>query len=143
MTLAEHKISYIEGLVSLYHLLINADGHVDEKEVKMGKLMIQHEEIDNFIFERFLEKMSKLGKKNVIEYCVNALGKCSYELKVKSIAWMSLVANSDGFMDPEEWKLIYQIYNKELKLDLNDILEVQKQLRMLLDLWYFQDVKLH
>ena len=57
-----------------------------------------------------------------------SLKKCNHESKVRSIAWMSLIANSDGFMDPQEWKLIYYIYNTELKLKLSEIMEMQKQL---------------
>jgi uncharacterized tellurite resistance protein B-like protein len=128
MTLIDNKINYIEGLVSLYHLLINADGHIDDKEVKMGELMKAHEKIDDFMFDFYLNKISTQDKKVVFDACVNSLNKCEHDWKVKSIAWMSLIANSDGFMDPEEWKLIYSIYNKELKLNLNDILEMQKQL---------------
>jgi uncharacterized tellurite resistance protein B-like protein len=128
MTLTDSKISYIEGLISLYHLLINADGHIDDKELKMGELMKKHENIDDFIFNSSLTRISALTKTNIIQGCVNSLKKCEYEWKVKCIAWMSLIANSDGFMAPEEWSLIYSIYNKELNLNLNDILEMQRQL---------------
>ena len=128
MTLIDNKINYIEGLVSLYHLLINADGHVDDKELKMGELMKTHEKIDDYMFDFYLNKISTQENKVVFDACVNSLNKCEHDWKVKCIAWMSLIANSDGFMDPEEWKLIYSIYNKELNLNLNDILEMQKQL---------------
>ena len=128
MTLIDNKINYIEGLVSLYHLLINADGHVDDKELKMGELMKTHEKIDDYMFDFYLNKISTQENEVVFDACVNSLNKCEHDWKVKCIAWMSLIANSDGFMDPEEWKLIYSIYNKELNLNLNDILEMQKQL---------------
>ena len=47
MTVTESKSHYLEGLVSLYHLLITADGHVDDKEVKMGEIMKKSENIDD------------------------------------------------------------------------------------------------
>lgn len=128
MTLTDSKISYVEGLISLYHLLINADGYIDEKELKMGELMKKHENIDDALFNSFLDRISTLPKNNIVLECVNSLKKCEYEWKVKCIAWMSLIANSDGFMAPQEWSLIYSIYNKELNLNLNDILEMQRQL---------------
>ena len=112
----------------LYHLLINADGHVDEKELSMGRLMKKHENIDDWQFNYHLKRISDLNKEQIVAECINSLKKCEYEMKVKCIAWMSLIANSDGFMAPEEWKLIYYIYNTELKLNLKDILEMQKQL---------------
>jgi uncharacterized tellurite resistance protein B-like protein len=128
MTVTQDKTNYIEGLVSLYHLLINADGHIDEKELKMGELMKQHEGIDEKEFDALLDRISSMDKDAAIEDCINSLNKCDYDLKVKCIAWMSMIANSDGFMAPEEWQLIYHIYNTKLKLDLSDILEMHKHL---------------
>lgn len=128
MTVEDNKSNYVEGLVSLYHLLINADGHVDEKEVKMGELMKKHEGIDDQDFKAHLERIAAMEKDDIIEDCISSLTKCDYDLKVKCIAWMSMIANSDGFMAPEEWQLIYHIYNTKLNLDLSDILEMHKQL---------------
>jgi uncharacterized tellurite resistance protein B-like protein len=128
MTIIDSKTNYFGGLVMLYHLLINADGHVDEKELLMGRLMKTHEKIDDWEFDYYLKSVSDRDKQQIITDCVSSLKKCDYQLKVKCIAWMSLIANSDGFMAPEEWKLIYYLYNTELKLNLKDILEMQKQL---------------
>jgi uncharacterized tellurite resistance protein B-like protein len=108
--------------------MINADGHVDDKEIRMGELMKKHENIDDWEFDYYLKKIADIDKDMIIETCISSLKKCDHKLKVKSIAWMSLIANSDGFMDPQEWKLIYNIYNTELKLKLSEIMEMQKQL---------------
>ncbi|NJN25914.1 MAG: hypothetical protein HC819_08080 [Cyclobacteriaceae bacterium] len=128
MTITDSRTNYFGGLVMLYHLLINADGHIDEKELSMGRLMKQHENIDDWEFEYHLKRISDLSKQQIINDCIASLKKCDEKLKLKCIAWMSLIANSDGFMAPEEWKLIYYIYNTELKLNLKDILETQKML---------------
>jgi hypothetical protein len=42
-----------------------------------------------------------------------------------------VLANADGFMDRNEWQLIYQIYHKELALPLSEIFTVQKELNRL------------
>lgn len=128
MTLTQNRTNYYGGLVSLYHLLINADGHVDEKELRMGRLMRKHENIDEWEFNYFLNKVASMEKQEIVRECVESLKKCDMEWRIKCIAWMSMIANSDGFMAPEEWKLIYYIYNTELKLNLADILDMQKKL---------------
>jgi uncharacterized tellurite resistance protein B-like protein len=115
MTTTEKNTHFFGGLVALYHLLITADGHVDEKELKMGQLMKQHEKIEDWQFNYFLRKMEDLDKEDIIKECLTNLRKCDEQSQIKCIAWMSLIANSDGFMAPEEWKLIYYIYNTELK----------------------------
>ncbi|MCG8307868.1 MAG: TerB family tellurite resistance protein [Cytophagales bacterium] len=128
MTLTKNKTHFVGGLVALYHLLITADGQVDERELKMGEAMKKHEDIDDWEFDSHLNRISELGKERVIEDCVYSLKQCDYDMKVRCIAWMSLIANADGFMAPEEWKLIYNIYHTELELNLADILEIQKKL---------------
>ncbi len=114
--------------MTLYHLLITADGHVDNKELRMGELMKKHENINDSDFDYYLSKVSNKQKEEIIAECVENLKKCDQDWRIKCIAWMSLIANSDGFMAPEEWKLIYYIYNTQLKLNLSDILAMQKTL---------------
>ncbi len=128
MTITENNTNYFSGLVSLYHLLINADGFVNDKEIALGIIMKEHEGIEEWEFNYYLDKFSEQEKDKTIDECLIALNNCDYELKIKCIAWMSLIANSDGFMSCEEWKLIYYIYNTKLNLNLTDILEIQKQL---------------
>jgi len=128
MTLTKNKTNYFGGLVALYHLLITADGHVDEKELRMGQLMKKHENIEDWEFDHFLSKVASTEKDKLVTECVDMLKKCDVDWRIRSIAWMSLIANSDGFMAPEEWRLIYNIYNTQLKLNLSDILAMQKTL---------------
>lgn len=118
----------IDGFIALYYLMIIADGVISPKEVEMGNLMIQHENINEQYFHQKLEEYREQDKSKLMQTCILNLSKCDMEEQIKAVAWMSNVANSDGFMDPQEWALIYKIYNKELKLDLNKILEKQKEL---------------
>lgn len=117
-------------MVGLYYLLIHADGDVNEKEISSGQLMIKYEGIEEIAFNNLLNAYSDAEKDVLLNQCVASLKNCTTEDQIRIIAWMTRVANSDGFMDPEEWKLIYQIYYRELDLDLQDILQAQKTLPM-------------
>lgn len=128
MTLTDAKTDQIEGLLSLYFLLINADGPVNKNEIEIGELIKEHEGIGDLEFDIFLNKISKLEKIEIMKDSISSLKNCEHEWKVKCIAWMSLVANSNGFMAPEEWQLIHHMYSEELKLELSDILAMHKQL---------------
>ena len=46
--------------------------------------------------------------------------------------WLCVVANADSFMDKKEWMLIYKIYQTELNLQLDDIMQVQKDLNKII-----------
>ena len=94
MTVTESKSHYLEGLVSLYHLLITADGHIDDKEVKMGEVMKKSENIDDWEFKFYLSKIKEERKEIVINNCIESLSKCDQDLRVRCIAWLSLIANS-------------------------------------------------
>jgi len=122
------KSNELEGLINLYYLLIHADGKVSEKEIRMGEIMCSYEKIDKEIFKHKIETAHQLKKGDVYKMCVKALKNCEHEFNVKCIAWMSLIANSDGFMSSEEWGLIYKLYAYELQIDLKEILIYQKSL---------------
>jgi len=119
---------YHKSLLALYYLIVHADGKLTDKEIKMGELMRDHEEIDPGFFTTYLESVGSADQEKVYRDCINSLLKCSYEDKARCIAWLSNIANADGFMDKREWELIYKLYSKELHVDLNDILQLQKTL---------------
>lgn len=128
MTFSNSKTRNIEVLISLYHLLVNADGIIDDTEIMMGELMKRHEDIDDLDFDYHLNKVSKLDATELTKDCISTLNDCDHAWKIYCVAWMSLIANSSGFMAPEEWSLIYYIYKTKLKLKMPEILELRKEL---------------
>jgi hypothetical protein len=119
---------FLEGLASFYYLIICADDVIDEREIRWGNAMLKAENIDQDCFRQKLEQFASQGRDNIYQTCLNSLKKCREELQIKSVAWMSLIANSDGFMAPKEWKLLFQIFSTELGLELKNILRVQQDL---------------
>ncbi len=125
-------MDYNSTLAGLYYLLICADGKVNEKELLLGKKMIKAEGFDEDKFETTLESFKTLGNQVLYQNCLAALRKLDDQKKIRSISWMCVIANSDGFMDKEEWVLIYKLYNTELKLSLDDIMKTQRELNKIL-----------
>lgn len=115
-------------LVKLYHLLIHADGNVNEKELNAGKQMMKAEGINDFEFDRLINALQKRNPGVVLSECIEELKKLDHELQVRCIAWLSAIANADGFMDKTEWHFIYRLYHKELGLQLADVMSKQKEL---------------
>ena len=120
--------SILEGFCALYYLLIQADGVISDKELQMGKIMCRHEHFDEDEFDRYMGRYKSLSQTRLHEVCVQILSAYSYDDQARCVAWMSKIANSDGFMSPEEWSLLFKIYKKELRIDQEDILKVQKHL---------------
>jgi len=115
-------------IIRLYYMLIYSDGKVNQGEVSLGKKMIETEAISEIDFNTQLEALKKKDTSTIYKECLADLKRLKPELQIRSIAWMCVLANSDGFMDKAEWQFIYKIYHKELQLPLDSIMEVQKEL---------------
>jgi uncharacterized tellurite resistance protein B-like protein len=118
-------------ITRLYFLLINSDGKVNHGEISLGLKMIQAEGIVESEFNAQMESLKGMDSAVIYKECLRDLKGLKPEQQIRSIAWMCVLANSDGFMDRVEWQFIYKIYHKELHLALDDIMMVQKELSLL------------
>ena len=125
-------MNYNSTLTGLYYLLICADGKVNEKELLLGKKMIKAEGFNEEQFESDLHFFKTKESAVIYKDCIMGLRKLDTAKMIRSISWMCVIANSDGFMDKEEWALIYKIYNNELKLSLDEIMKTQRELNKIL-----------
>ena len=113
---------FTEAIVSLYHLVSSADGKISDFEKKICELMMKSEEIEASDFDHITNSIKHLSQDELYVTCIRLLKSCSEKERVKALAWMRSIANSDGFMAKEEWSLIFKIYKKELQLNLKDII---------------------
>ncbi|MCZ8354719.1 MAG: TerB family tellurite resistance protein [Cyclobacteriaceae bacterium] len=126
-------MNYKSTLINLYYLLILADGNVNERELALGKKMIVAEKIDEALFDAQLKQLQEItDHTGTLKQVITELKKLDLKSQIRSIAWMCVIANSDGFMAKDEWILIYKIYHTELKLSLDEIMKTQKELNQIL-----------
>ena len=133
-------MDYKKIITSLYHLVIGADGKINEKELQLGKQMAKTEGMDEAAFLAELENLKSANSAALLSECVLALRKVNVSQQIRCIAWLCVVANGDGFMDKEEWTLIYKIYHTELGLPMSEIMETQKELNKLIHGKSFQSI---
>jgi uncharacterized tellurite resistance protein B-like protein len=126
-------MNYKSTLINLYYLLILADGNVNERELALGKKMIVAEKIDEALFDAQLKQLQEItDHTGTLKQVITELKKLDLKSQIRCIAWMCVIANSDGFMAKDEWILIYKIYHTELKLSLDEIMKTQKELNQIL-----------
>lgn len=125
-------MDYKATISSLFYLLVHADGAVNEKELVRCKQMMKSEGIEEEKFNLQIEKLKLRNKDEIYLDSIKALKKLDSKTQIKCIAWLCVVANSDGFMDKKEWMLIYKIYQTELNLKLDDIMKIQKELNKII-----------
>lgn len=133
-------MDYRTIIINLYYLLIYADGKVNERELALGKKMVEAEGFDLIKFEEQLEALKQKNLTTLYTESLAALKKLDTKLQIRCIAWLCVIANSDGFMDKEEWILIYKIYHTELKLALDDVMKTQKELNQIIHGKAFQSL---
>lgn len=121
-------MSQISINTKLYYLLTYADGEVHKKEVEMGEKMLWHEAINSNNFDDDVKFLKEQDREKVLDECIVELKKFNKNDQINCLAWMCLIANADGFMDKNEWQLIYTLYHKHLGLELNDVMKRQKEL---------------
>lgn len=133
-------MDYKSILTNLYYLAIYADGKVNEKEVLLGKKMVKTEGMDERTFDSRLEALKSKDRNVIYSESIAALKKLDHKIQIRCIAWLCVIANGDGFMDKEEWTFIYKIYHTDLGLQLNDVMETQKELNQILYGKAFQSI---
>jgi uncharacterized tellurite resistance protein B-like protein len=121
-------MDFKEVLTKLYFILICADGKVNEKEVSYGRKMVEAEGIDETYFFSQIKLLEVGSQQALLPNAIAHLKKLNRDEQIRCIAWLCIIANSDGFMDKTEWQIIYKIYHKELQLPLDEIMKVQKTL---------------
>ncbi len=133
-------MDYKSTLTSLYHLLVLADDNVNEKELAFGKEMLKIEGIDESTFNAQMESLKTKDSTLLLTDCIAGLKKLDKKKQIRCLAWLSAIANSDGFMDKDEWELIYKIYHTELGLPLDEIMKMQKELNLIIHGKSFQSI---
>ena len=121
-------MSFKSIIIRLYYMLIHCDGKVNEGEIALGKRMMEAEHISEAEFDRLIAALQDRDLAALHKECINELRRLPRQMQIRCIAWLCVLANSDGFMDRGEWQFIYRIYHKELQLPLDVIMEVQKEL---------------
>ena len=121
-------MNYKTVLTQLYHVLICADGHVNDHERASGRWLAKSEGIDGDEFGVQLELLKSKDAALLLNDSIKSLKKLTRNDQIRIIAWLCVIANGDGFMDKLEWQTIYRIYHKELNLPLDEIFKVQKEI---------------
>lgn len=117
-----------ETILGLVHLVVNADGEVKEKELELVNKMIQVESLSDKDASVLLNKFKDKDTSKLFDDCIKDLKMTDRVTQINFLAWLCVIANADGFMDQEEWALIYRVYHKELNLETNEVMNRQKEI---------------
>ena len=116
---------FTESTLSLCYLIGNTNGNMTHFETRMYEFIKHEENISEEIADLIVGEIETMSHEYILERGIQALNQCEKTDQVKCLAWMNKIANADGYLADHEWSIIYQVYNKELNITLEEILEFE------------------
>lgn len=111
------------GLLYLIHLLINADGVIDEKERTALTRVKRDEEIPDDVFEEFENGIAKLKEREIYLTGIEFINECSKQEKLDAFVHLYRVSEADGRVHVKEVRLLlYSI--RQAGIEFDDVVKI-------------------
>jgi uncharacterized tellurite resistance protein B-like protein len=112
--------NYHLGLLCLTHLLISADGIVDEPETDALRLMRDNEKIPDDLYKEFATIIAEKNEREVFEAGIDFLNRCTNDEKLKVFVLLYKLSEVDGRVHVKEIRLL--LYSIKLThIDFSDV----------------------
>ena len=112
--------TYQIGLLYLVHLLIGADGVVDENEKKALKKVKEKENIPDSLFSEFESQVATKKERDIYQEGIEMINRCTEEEKLNAFVHLYKMSEVDGRVHVKEVRLLlYSI--KMAGIEFNDV----------------------
>lgn len=110
--------NYQLGLLYLIHLLINADGVIDEKERTALLLVKIAEKIPDSIFHEFETEIARQKEREIYQLGIEMINECNTEEKLRAFVHLYKMSEADGRVHVKEVRLLlYSIRQAGIEFD--------------------------
>lgn len=110
--------NYQLGLLCLSHLLISADGVVDDIEVNALQVIKDREKIPDLLFQEFECMVREKKEREIFQTGIDSINRCSTEEKIKALALLYKLSEVDGRVHVREIRfLLYSIKLTDVEFD--------------------------
>ena len=125
MTQKKQNKNYHLGILYLMHLLVNADGVIDQHEHNALRKVKNYEDMPEETLIEFEKNVIKQNEKDIYQTGIDYLNTCSDEEKLKAFAHLSKMSEADGRVHVKEVRLLlYSI--RMAKIEFNQVIEMAK-----------------
>jgi uncharacterized tellurite resistance protein B-like protein len=114
------KKTYHLGLLHLAHILINADGQIDEREMAIIRKIKEEEKIDDLVFLEFSRGIAQKKQPEIYARGVDLLNRCTEEEKICAFVYLFQLAEADTSISMREIKML-MLALKATGIDFNDV----------------------
>ena len=125
--MSTHSPNYEFGILYLIHLIISADGVIDEGELKALEIIIEKEGMDSGIYRDFIDQTSAMSERDIYERGIELISGCTTQEQIRAFAWLMKISESDGHIHAKEIRfLLYSI--RKAGIDFNQVVDESKSL---------------
>jgi len=120
MKATPHPLNYHLGLLHLAHLLMNADGFVDQREKKVILELQQEEQIPDFVMRTYYNAVKNKTEREIFKQGIDLLNPCTEEEKLCALVHLYCLAEADNLVHVKEVRLL--LYSlKATTVDFDDV----------------------
>ena len=115
--------NYQLGLLSLVHLLMNADGVIDDNEKQALVRLKLSEQIPDDVFDEFTDGVKLKKQRAIYEQGIHLINQCNDQEKLKAFVHLYKMTEVDGHIHVKEVRLLlYSI--KMVNIEFSDVVEL-------------------
>jgi uncharacterized tellurite resistance protein B-like protein len=114
--------SYQLGILNLTHLLVSADGIVDDQEKQALARLRKLENIEDDVFETFTQTVSSMKERDIYKEGIDSINACTDEEKLRALALLYKMSEVDGRVHAKEVRLL--LYSIKLTgIEFDDVVK--------------------
>jgi uncharacterized tellurite resistance protein B-like protein len=114
--------NYHLGILNLTHLLVSADGIVDDQEKQALARLRKLEQIDDDVFEAFSQSIQSKKERDIYKEGIDSINACTDEEKLKALALLYKMSEVDGRVHAKEVRLL--LYSIKLTgIEFDDVVK--------------------
>ncbi len=118
--------NYHNGLLYLAHLVINADGIIDDNELKALQTIKEKEGISDEVFSSYKSDVAGLKERVVYQKAMELITKCSVSEQLRAFVWLYKISEVDGSVHVKEVRfLLYSV--KRTNVEFDDVVAAAKE----------------
>lgn len=118
--------NYHNGLLYLAHLVISADGVIDESELKALEIIKEKEEIPDEVFSSYKSDVSKMKEREIYQKAIELISTCDVDERLRAFCWLYRISEVDGSVHVKEVRfLLYSV--KRANVEFDDVVAAAKK----------------
>jgi uncharacterized tellurite resistance protein B-like protein len=118
--------NYHNGLLYLAHLVISADGIIDENELQALQSIKEKEGISDLVFDTYKSDVQNMREKDIYQKAIEQISTCTDEERLRAFTWLYKISEVDGSVHVKEVRfLLYSV--KRANVEFDDVVEAAKE----------------